>query len=194
MAKGDSDRACTVVTPAQRDALAAFETVGNDRSAFGPVVRPTRDRTSQGPRAIRQSETRSRRPKGRTRCTPVIGAKVRTAVRVETTRRRAAAYGKRISSGGFPAMNPSRRRSQTDSMRPFEPSEVQRQESDWSSGSKSLPADIKSANPVVRRRIRLEPPRLMIVSRRLLSCRWQHGNARGYNASILSPMSRPFRP
>lgn len=91
-------------------------------------------------------------------------------------------------------MNPSRRRSQTDSMRPFEPSEVQRQESDWSSGSKSLPADIKSANPVVRRRIRLEPPRLMIVSRRLLSCRWQHGNARGYNASILSPMSRPFRP
>ena len=33
---------------------------------------------------------------------------------VETTRRRAAAYGKRISSGGFPAMSPSRRRSQTD--------------------------------------------------------------------------------
>lgn len=48
-------------------------------------------------------------------------------VRVETTRRRAAAYGKRISSGGFPAMNPSRCRSHSDPELPVEFSVVQRQ-------------------------------------------------------------------
>ena len=45
---------------------------------------------------------------------PSLERKSERLLRVETTRRRAAAYGKRISSGGFPAMNPSRRRSQTD--------------------------------------------------------------------------------